>query len=79
MFEGLIFNSCFKYIDENELLNPNQSSFRPFDSCANQLLSINHEILPNFHYDPPKDIRAVFLDISKAFEINLVTWFDSKN
>ena len=41
-FERLIFNSLFKYIDENELLNPNQSGFRPFDSCVNQLLSINH-------------------------------------
>ena len=67
-FERLIFNSLFKYIDENELLNPNQSGFRPFDSCVNQLLSINHEIFSNFDCDPPKDIRAVFLDISKAFD-----------
>ena len=70
MFERLIFNSLslFKYIDENELLNPNQSGFRPFVSCINQLLSINHEIFSNFDCDPPKDIRAVFLDISKAFD-----------
>ena len=27
IFERLIFNS-FKYIDENELLNPNQPGFR---------------------------------------------------
>ena len=40
-FERLIFNSLFKYTDENELFNPNQSGFRPFDSCVNQLLSIN--------------------------------------
>ena len=44
IFERLIFNSLFKHVDENELLNPNQSGFRPFDSCVNQLLSINHEI-----------------------------------
>ena len=66
--ERLIFNPLFKYIDENEQLNPNQSGFCPFDSCVNQLLSINHEIFSNFDSDPPKDIRAVFLDISKAFE-----------
>ena len=66
--ERLIFKSLFKYIDENELLNPNQSGFRPFDSCINQLLSINHEIFSNFDCDPPKDIRAVFLDISKVFD-----------
>ena len=32
------------------------------------LLSINNEIFSNFNCDPPKDIRAVFLDISKAFD-----------
>ena len=67
-FERLIFNSFFKYIGENELHNPNQSGFRPFDSCINELLSINHEIFSNFDCSPPKDIRAVFLDISKAFD-----------
>ena len=66
-FERLIFNSLFKYIDENELLNPNQSGFCPFDSCINQLLSINHERFSNFDCDPPKDICAVFLDISKPY------------
>ena len=30
--------------------------------------SINHEIFSNFDCDPPKDISAVFLDISKAFD-----------
>ena len=68
IFERLIFNSLFKYIDENELFTPNQSGFRPFDCCVNQLLSINHEIFSNCDCDPPKDIRAVFLDISKAFD-----------
>ena len=68
IFERLIFNSLFKYIDENELLNANQSGFHPFDSCVNQLQSINHEIFSNFDCDPPKDICAVFLDISTAFD-----------
>ena len=51
--ERLIFNSLFKYIDENELLNPNQSGFHPFDSCVNQLLSTNRKIFSNFECDPP--------------------------
>ena len=67
-YERLIFSSLFKYIDENELLTPNQSGFRPFDCCVNRLLSINHELFSNCDCDPPKDIRAVFLDISKAFD-----------
>ena len=68
LFQRLIFNSLFKYIDENELLNPNQSGFPPFDSCVNELPSINHDIFSNFNGDPPKDIGSVFLDISKAFD-----------
>ena len=67
-FERLVFNSLFKYLDEYELLNPNQSGFRPFDSCVNQFLSINHEIFSNFDCDPPEDMHTVFLDISKAFD-----------
>ena len=59
-----------KYNDENELLNPNQSGFRPFDSCVNQILSISHKFFSNFDCDSPKDIRAVFLDISKVFDKN---------
>ena len=30
---------------EEKLLSPNQSGFRPSDSCINQLLAITHEIL----------------------------------
>ena len=37
---------CFLF--EEKLLNPNQSSFRPSDSCINQLLAINHEIFEAF-------------------------------
>ena len=68
VFERLIFNSLFKYIDKNELLNPNQSGVRPFDSSVNQILSINHEFFSNFDCEPPKETRAVFSDISKAID-----------
>ena len=40
IFEKLIFNSYFEYLDEQKLLSEHQSSFRPNDSCTNQLLSI---------------------------------------
>ena len=32
-FERVISNSIFEYLQENNLLCPNQSGFRPFDSC----------------------------------------------
>ena len=53
---------------KEELLNPNQSGFRPQDSCTNQLLAITHEIFEAFDCNPPLEIRSVFLDISKAFD-----------
>ena len=53
---------------EEKLLNPNQSGFRQSESCINQLLAIMHEIFEAFDCNPPVEVRAVFLDISKAFD-----------
>ena len=53
---------------EEDLLNPNQSGFHPSDSCINQLLAITHEIFEAFDYNPPLEVRSVFLDKSKAFD-----------
>ena len=52
----------------NNLITKNQSGFRPGDSTTNQLLYLVNEIHKAF--DDPKclEIRAVFLDISKAFD-----------
>ena len=56
----------YDFLTENDLLSPNQSGFRSGDSCINQLLSINHEILNAF--DKGLEVRGIFLDISKAFD-----------
>ena len=37
IFEKVIFNLLFKYLDDNNLLNSNRSGFRPGDSCVHQL------------------------------------------
>ena len=66
IFECLIYNSLFEYFIDNNLISPNQSGFKPHDSCANQLISITHEIYKSF--DDGFEVRAVFLDISKAFD-----------
>ena len=55
----------FEFFIENNLISKNQSGFRPGDSCINQLLSITHEIYQSF--DDNLEVRAIFLDISKAF------------
>ena len=52
MFEKIIFNNIFRFLLEERLLNPNQSDFRPSDSCINQLLPITHEIFEAFNCNP---------------------------
>ena len=69
IFEKIIFNKIYHFLLEERLLNPNQSGFRPSASCINQLLAITHEIFHAFDSNPPLEVRSVFLDISKAFEM----------
>ena len=67
IFERIIFNPIIKCLQKS-LLCPNQSGFHPFDSCENQLLSIVHDIYANFDQHQTLEMRANFLDISKAFD-----------
>ena len=68
IFERIIYNPVFLYLENNNLLTPNQSGFRPNDSCINQLLSIVHKIYSDFDECPSLEVRSNFLDISKAFD-----------
>ena len=68
IFEKLIYDSLYSHLVSHELLNPNQSGFRPGDSTVNQLLSITHTISKAFDCNPPLDVRTVYLDISNAFD-----------
>ena len=34
----------YEFFTENNLISPNESGFKPGDSCINQILSITHEI-----------------------------------
>ena len=47
-FERLILKEMFSFFLANNLLAPNQSGFKPEDSCINQLLSVSHEIYSSF-------------------------------
>ena len=57
-------NETFTLFLANNLLAPNQSGFKPGDSCINQLVSITHETYSSF--DDGFEVRGDFLDISKA-------------
>ena len=68
MFEKLIYDYIYKHLCDNGLLTQHQSGFRPGDLTVNQLLAISHKIYCAFDDVPSKETRAVFLDLSKAFD-----------
>ena len=69
LFEKRTFDEIYDHLVKNDLLTPNQSGFRPGDSTINQLLSITYCIYTAFEEFPSREMRAVFLNISKAFDI----------
>ena len=68
IFEKIIFNNLYSYLNVNNLITRNQSGFRPGDSTTNQLLFLVDEIHQGFEDPKLLEVRAVFLDISKAFD-----------
>ena len=66
ILERLLYDTMFEFFTKSNLISDNQSGFKPGDSCVNQLLSITHEIYQSF--DDNLEVRAAFLDISKAFD-----------
>ena len=68
IFEKVIFNQLYSYLSANNLITKNQSGFRPRDSTTNQLLYLVNEIHEAFEDTKCLEVRAVFLDISKAFD-----------
>ena len=68
IFERLIFNSLYQFLEEHNLLSINQSDFRSNDSFINQLLFIVHTLYKAFNAYPTLDAKGVFLDMSKAFD-----------
>ena len=67
LFEKIIFTSLYSYLNNNSLITHNQSGFRRDDSTTNQILFLVNEIHKAFKDPKSLEVRAVFLDISKAF------------
>ena len=74
LFEKIIFKNMYNHLISNDLLTKNQSGFRPGDSTTNKpILFLVQSIQNSFdHYDS-REVRSVFLDISKAL-IKFGTW-----
>ena len=68
IFEKMIFNNLYSYLNTNNHISKNQSGFRPGDSTTNEPLYIVSEIYDAFDNPKSLEVRAVFLDISKAFD-----------
>ena len=66
ILEKIIFDEVYSFLNSNNLISKRQSGFRPNDSTIYQLITITSSIYKSFeNYD---ETRAVFLDISKAFD-----------
>ena len=66
ILEKIIFTNLYSHLTTNNLITKNQSGFRPGDSTTNQLIDLVNEI--HHAFDKSLEIRAIFLDISKAFD-----------
>ena len=68
IFEKIILNNLYKHLTTHHLITKNQCGFRPGDSTTNQLIDLVDEIHQAFDSTKSLEVRAVFLDISKAFD-----------
>ena len=66
VFERIIFKHVYNYLRENFILCDNQSGFLPGRSTTTQLVEVYHHL--SSAVDKNKEIRIIFLDISKAFD-----------
>ena len=66
VFERLIFKYFFNQLQDNNLLSSLQSGFIPGDSTLNQLTFLYNTFCQAL--DAGKEVKAVFCDISKAFD-----------
>ena len=66
ILEIIVFDQVYKFMNDNNLLSKHQSGFRLGDSTIYQLLSITSSTYENF--EKFNETRAIFLDISKAFD-----------
>ena len=68
VFEKIIVKNLYSFLITNNLITKNQSGFRPGDSTVNQLLYFIDETVASFDSLDSLETRAIFLDISKAFD-----------
>ena len=65
IFEKLIFNEIYYFLDREKLLNTNYTGFRSSDSCVRQLLIITHKIFFSFECNSSLGVRWILLTSQK--------------
>ena len=68
LFAKILLKIMYSHLTRNDLITKNHSGFRPGDSTTNQLLFLVDSIYRAFGHKDSREIRAVFLDLSKAFD-----------
>ena len=66
MFERIIFKHVYNHFRDNALINKWQSGFLPSSSTVTQLLEMYNQFYSAIYEG--KDVRIVYLDISKALD-----------
>ncbi len=67
VFEKLIYNQISMYLENNNILSPFQSGFRPKYSTTSALLKLTNDIYSAL--DSGDLIGAIFIDLKKAFDL----------
>ena len=68
IFERLVVSSLFEDLEKYKLTSTHQSGFQANDSCADQLLSIVHNIHTAFDAYQTLESCGVVLNMSKTFD-----------
>ena len=66
IFERVVFNALYEFLDNKGFFAQYQSGFRKGDSTVYQLIDICNTIYKS--YDRKEEVIGIFLDISKAFD-----------
>jgi hypothetical protein len=66
IFERIVFKHVYNFLRDNYVISSAQSGFRPGMSTVTQLLEVYDSFCQAL--DNSQEVRAVFLDISKAFD-----------
>ena len=66
ILERVLFKHIYNFLKSNNLISRHQSGFVPGDGTTYQLVDFTNIIYESF--EDKKEVRAIFLDISKAFD-----------